>query len=194
MTDKSTKIQLLIFVLLWITPFVSCQCAVNVNETGRYTNPVIDENFPDPTTTRAPDGWFYVYATKTIIDGQPVNIQVARSEDLITWEHLGDALPEKPSWALQTNHFWAPHVHYDEDLKTYFLYYSAYPDNGGGKCITVATSTKPEGPFIDKGSPMLCGESFINIDPMTFDDPRTGKIFMYWGSAFQPIKVPGVDA
>ena len=35
----------------------------------------------------------------------------------------------------------------------------------------------------------MCGEGFINIDPMTFDDPVSGKKLMYWGSGFEPIKV-----
>ena len=39
------------------------------------------------------------------------------------------------------------------------------------------------------GKPLQCGESFVNIDPMAFDDPATGKRLLYWGSGFQPIKV-----
>jgi arabinan endo-1,5-alpha-L-arabinosidase len=39
------------------------------------------------------------------------------------------------------------------------------------------------------GKPLLCGEGFVNIDPMAFDDPATGKRLLYWGSGFQPIKV-----
>lgn len=30
---------------------------------------------------------------------------------------------------------------------------------------------------------------FVNIDPMAFDDPRTGRRLLYWGSGFGPIKV-----
>ena len=39
-----------------------------------------------------------------------LNIQVARSADLVGWTRLGDALPAKPAWASQTQDFWAPHV------------------------------------------------------------------------------------
>jgi len=39
------------------------------------------------------------------------------------------------------------------------------------------------------GHPLKCGESFVNIDPMSFDDPATGKRLLYWGSGFQPIRV-----
>lgn len=152
-----------------------------------YTNPVFDTDFPDPTVLQASDGWFYAYATQTIINGQTVNIQVARSPDMISWEHLGDALPVKPAWANQTQKFWAPHVSQFGD--TFYLYYSADPNTLTGLCLAVATSKSPRGPFADVGQPLKCGESFINIDPMAFDDPRTGKRLLYWGSGFQPIRV-----
>ena len=58
-----------------------------------------------------------------------------------------------------------------------------------GLCLAVATASKPEGPFTDIGKPLQCGEGFINIDPMAYDDPATGKRLLYWGSGFGPIKV-----
>jgi arabinan endo-1,5-alpha-L-arabinosidase len=157
-----------------------------------YTNPVFDTDFPDPTVMRASDGWFYAYATQTITGKGMANIQVARSRDMINWEHLGDALPVKPVWANQTQKFWAPHVSQFND--TYYLYYSADPNSLTGLCLAVATSKSPRGPFSDSGKPLKCGESFINIDPMAFDDPRTGKRLLYWGSGFQPIKVQELAA
>ena len=39
------------------------------------------------------------------------------------------------------------------------------------------------------GHPLQCGKEFINIDPMAFDDPVSGKHLLYWGSGFAPIKV-----
>jgi arabinan endo-1,5-alpha-L-arabinosidase len=152
-----------------------------------YANPVFDTDFPDPTVMRASDGWYYAYATQTILDGQTLNIQVARSKDLINWEHLGDALPVKPRWANETQKFWAPHVSQFGD--TYYMYFSADPNTLTGLCLAVATSKNPRGPFTDSGRPLKCGESFINIDPMAYDDPATGKRLLYWGSGFQPIRV-----
>lgn len=155
--------------------------------TSVYTNPVLDLDFPDPTVVRAADGWFYAYATQTIVSGQTINIQVARSKDLISWEHLGDALPTKPVWASETQKLWAPHVSRFGD--TYYMYYSADPNTLTGLCLAVATSKSPRGPFKDSGQPLKCGASFVNIDPMAFDDPRTGKRLLYWGSGFEPIRV-----
>ena len=159
---------------------------------GTYANPVLDADFPDPVVMKAPDGFYYAYATQTQIGGKWVNIQLARSRDLVSWQHLGDALPAKPVWASKTQDFWAPHVARHGD--TYYMYYSAKPDaalsdDKKGLCLAVATAGGPLGPFVDMGKPLHCGESFVNIDPMSFDDPATGKRLLYWGSGFQPIKV-----
>ena len=157
-----------------------------------YENPVLDADFPDPTVLRAPDGAYYAYATQGERDGRMLNVQVARSRDLVRWERLGDALPTKPAWASRTQDFWAPHV--SEHDGRYYLYYSAKPDAAlsdttRGLCLAVATARRPEGPFTDVGRPLLCGPGFVNIDPMAFDDPRTGRRLLYWGSGFGPIKV-----
>ena len=163
-----------------------------------YVNPVLDANFADPTVVRASDGDYYAYATQGTRANRKLNLQVARSNDLVTWTHLGDALPIKPRWARTTNSFWAPHV--SEHGGTFYLYYSAEPDPPAGEkkakglCLAVATAKNPRGPFVDKGEPLLCGESFVNIDPMAFDDPATGKRLLYWGSGFQPIKVQELAA
>ncbi len=156
-----------------------------------YTNPILDCDFPDPAVVLAPDGFYYAYATQTQRDGRWINIQLARSANLIDWEHLGDALPVKPEWAQGTQDFWAPSVIHDGS--TYFLYYSATPDfchaPEQGHALAVATSDSPAGPFVDMGMPLLLGAGFEFIDPMAFDDPVTGKHYLYWGSGFQPIKV-----
>lgn len=168
-----------------------------------YTNPVFDTDFPDPTVIFATDGWFYAYATQTILDGRSFNIQVARSRDLVNWTHLPDALPVKPAWANRTQQFWAPDAH--QRGNKFYMYFSAVLNSDLAEqfkkennaessreevfCLGVATSQAPAGPFTDSGKPLKCGLSFVNIDPMAFDDPKTGKKYLYWGSGFQPIKV-----
>ena len=166
----------------------SCPAAAQPSR-ATYTNPVLDADFPDPTVIRAPDGYYYGYATQTQRGGKWVNIQLARSTDLVHWRYYGDALPAKPGWAAKTQDFWAPHV--QRDGRRYILYFSAKPDTSDerhGMCLGVATAHSPLGPFVDIGRPLLCGTAFVNIDPMAFDDPATGKHLLYWGSGFEPIK------
>ena len=151
-----------------------------------YSNPVLNRDFADPTVIRTANGKYYAYATQ----GNGQNIQIASSNDLFHWKPAGDALPQKPVWADKTSSFWAPHVLYDAGLKKYVLFFSsATNDTAIGKCIGVAFADLPIGPFIDKGSPLICGEGFINIDPMAMIDPETGNKLLFWGSGFQPIKV-----
>ena len=169
----------------------ACQTAP-VPARAAYSNPVFDADFPDPAVIRAEDGYYYAFATQTERDGRMINLQVARSADLVSWEHLGDALPVKPQWASRTQDFWAPDVKHADGI--YHLYYSAKPDaaltdESRGLCLAVATATSPQGPFTDVGRPLECGKGFVNIDPMAFDDPVTGKRLLYWGSGFEPIKV-----
>ena len=160
-----------------------------VEEAGRvFTNPVVNRNFPDPTVIKAENGSYYAYATNTKIDERPINIQILKSEDLLHWKSQPDAMPDKPSWADKD--FWAPHVTYNENTQKYYLFYSGESnDENLGKCLGVAISDSPEGPFKDKGDPLLCGEGFKNIDPMVYRDKSSGRNFLYWGSGFENIKV-----
>lgn len=172
----------------------SCAAPQQVAPAG-YANPVLDADFPDPAVLKAPDGYYYAYATQTERDGKWLNLQVARSKDLIHWEHLGDPLPAKPIWASKTQDFWAPDV--VRDGSRYIMYYSAKPDTADerhGLCLAAATASRPQGPFTDMGKPLHCGTGFVNIDPMAFDDPATGKRLLYWGSGFGPIKVQELAA
>ena len=152
-----------------------------------YTNPIFDDNFPDPAVVRAPDGWYYAYGTQTKRAGRVINLQVARSRDLVRWEDLGEGLPEKPAWARQSQKIWAPHVSVHEGR--YYLYYSTRPDGADSFSLAVAVAAAPAGPFVDAGRPLLPGPGFTCIDPMAFDDPATGQRLLYWGSGFGPIWV-----
>ena len=152
-------------------------------------NPVFNADFPDPTVINA-NGTYYAYATQGRHNGKMNNIQLATSKDLFNWTYVGDALPQKPTWANTTQDFWAPHVLYDKDISKYVLFYSGKAnDKNYDKCIGVAFAETPEGPFIDKGTPLILGEGFTNIDPMAMVDPKSGKKILYWGSGFAPITV-----
>ncbi len=152
-------------------------------------NPVLDIDFPDPTVINI-NGTYYAYATQANHDGKMTDIQVASSKNLFDWKYEGDALPQKPTWASHTQDFWAPHVLYDSTISEYVMFYCAKSNDASlDKCIGVAFSKDPTGPFIDKGTPLIEGKGFADIDPMAMVDPQTGKKLLYWGSGFQPVRV-----
>jgi arabinan endo-1,5-alpha-L-arabinosidase len=152
--------------------------------TAKYTNPVIDSDFADPAVIHAADGAYYAYATQ----GPWGSIQVGRSQDLVHWTRAGDALNPKPAWANSTQNFWAPHV--SIAAGTYYLYFASDQNgHGSDKCIGVATSQTPVGPFQATAQPLMCAPGFEAIDPMLFDDEKSGKHFLYWGSAGKPLRV-----
>jgi arabinan endo-1,5-alpha-L-arabinosidase len=159
------------------------------SESPFNTRVALDHDFPDPGVVKADDGFYYAYSTQTITETLPhtlVNIQTARSKDLTHWDLLGEVMPTKPSWAKSTQFFWAPDVSLHDG--TYYMYFSALPDTLEGFCLGAATSKSPRGPFVDSGQPLVCGKSYVNIDPMSFDDPVTGQRLLYWGSAFESIR------
>lgn len=155
-----------------------------------YQNPVLDRDFPDPALIKV-GSTYWAYATQTFLaNGARINIQLASSPDLVNWTYRGDALPTKPAWSTQVWNFWAPHVTYAADQSKYIMYFSADADTAG-MCIGIATSDVPQGPFTDVGGPLACGPNgdFEYIDPMEFDDPASGKRYLYWGSGYKPISV-----
>ena len=116
-----------------------------------FSNPVLDDNFADPFILEV-DGTYYAYATGDL----NVNIQVARSPNLVEWEHLGEALPRLPNWQPSAKGLtWAPEV-----LATpagFVMYYTGRDVQAGKQCITTAVAATPEGPFVDDSEvPLIC--------------------------------------
>jgi len=148
-----------------------------------FLNPILSNDFPDPCVMQDNAQNFYAYATQS----GGVKIQGARSNDGASWQYLGEMLPNKPSWASKSNDWWAPDV--QKHGNTYVMYFAASGDATNSMCIGVAFSSSPEGPFTATGKPVHCDQNFIAIDPKSFDDPVSGKIYLYWGSDFAPISV-----
>ena len=121
-------------------------------------------------------GYFYMYATSDEIGVS--GYQCWRSKDLVNWECRGVAfVPDRNCWAL-TN-YWAPEVIYDEDDKTYYMYYNADNlSNGGVKCMGLATSKTPYGPFVQYTNPdkgITLTTPLFDFTKMADDDPLTEK-------------------
>ena len=121
-----------------------------------------------------------LYAYPTTGGGQ---FRAYSSSNLGDWRDEGVILDfGDVSWTNSGNS-WAPAMHRRGD--DYFFYYSV---GGPTSYIGVATGSSPTGPFTDKGSPLLSddtgfGPQFEAIDPMVFEDPASGKTYLYAGGS-----------
>jgi beta-xylosidase len=142
---------------------------------GEFQNPVLVRNFADPFVLEV-DGVYYAYATGDLT----YNIQVARSEDLVEWDHLGEALPRLPFWQPSAKGLtWAPEVL--EVDGTYVMYYTARDVQAGLQCLAVAIAEAPEGPYVDESDePFLCQyDEGGSIDAAPFVD-TDGTAWLLW--------------
>jgi hypothetical protein len=116
-----------------------------------------------------------------------------------TLEHLGqevDALPTLPPWTQGGT--WAPDVRHVDGR--YVMWFSApnvhdvLPTGAEAKCLGVATSNTPLGPFVAGAAPVVCDPSG-SIDPRTFLAPG-GQLWLYWkadtNAAWGPAQDPDV--
>lgn len=154
----------------------------NLLAQNKYTNPVFDQNTPDPSVVQAPDGAFYAYGTGGTC---------RKSYDLVNWEDMGIAL-KRPTWndSVRTDKngkqhpmrfsLWALDV--SRVGKKYLVHYaSAYWGNETRTGLGVAEGTSPT-EFTDCGK-MFCSTEIgvqNSIDPCYVKDK--GKKYLIWGS------------
>jgi beta-xylosidase len=152
---------------------VSGACAQLAGGTG--TGLVYPFDFPDPAVILV-GHTYYAYATNSVAG----NIQIIESTDLSHWTAVGNALPSLPPWATP-NYTWAPSV--TTIGGTYLLYYAVDVAGTGQECISVASASGPQGPFVDKSTaPLECQKSLGgSIDPASFIDTN-GTPYLVWKS------------
>ena len=154
---------------------VSSACLTLAGGTG--TGLVYPFDFPDPDVLHAGASYF-AYATNSVGG----NIQIIESSDLTHWTAVGSALPRLPAWAAPDG-TWAPSV--IQLGGTFLLYYAAIEPSleGADECISVATATRPQGPFVDSSqAPLECQPTLDgSIDPSPLVD-SSGGLFLQWKS------------
>ena len=149
---------------------------------------------------------YYIYSTT---DGTPGwgghDFSVFSSTNLTDWRDEGkmlDVKGDQVKWA--TGNAWAPAIierKCKEENKAirkgvtggykYYFYFSAHNPKTNRKEIGVAVSDSPTGPFVDSGTPIITdadrpaeasGGQAIDVD--VFQDPKSGKYYLYWGNGF----------
>jgi beta-xylosidase len=135
---------------------------------------------PDPSVIRH-KGFYYAFGTTgnaRTPDGRIFT--TLRSPDLVTWENLGGALV--PPAASRRAQFWAPEVVFHQG--TFYLYYAM----GGVETekfeLRVATSARPEGPYLDVGVKLVdCESNRFTIDAFPFRDDD-GQWYLFYARNF----------
>lgn len=155
--------------------------------------PVYAVNFPDPFIL--PYGKrFLAYATNA--NGGQANVQMAVSNDLVTWQplrddkgKLHDAMPVLPSWAKE-GWTWAPEVVRHGEGR-YLLYFTAREAKSGLQCTGVAVSGDPLGPFVSSApEPLVCQRDLGGtIDATPYRD-TDGQWYLYYKADANAVGKP----
>jgi hypothetical protein len=155
-------------------------------------NPILPGYHADPEVMYSKKtGKYYIYPTS---DGfhnwSGHSFKTYSSTDLKTWKDEGIILdfPKDLTWAEK--HAWAPCIierKMNDGTYKYFYYYSA------NKMIGVAVADNPTGPFKDPLGKALIDYKLEGqvggqqIDPDVFQDPKTGKYYLYWGCGYLAV-------
>lgn len=139
-----------------------------------YTNPVLDENAPDPFVLKV-GKTYYAYAT----NGGGNDVPTYQSWDLVHWKFAGNALAAQPKWG-RAGLTWAPEVMQFAPNR-FVLYYTTHDRLSDRQCIGAAVSSRPTGPFRDPGErPIVCQADLGgSIDASPFQD-RDGQRYLLW--------------
>ena len=176
-------------------------------EWGDGQNPVLTGFHADPEVLYSNlTKKYYIYSTT---DGTPGwgghDFSVFSSADLKSWTDEGkmlDVKGDQVKWAV--GNAWAPCIIEKKvkkgtvangvESKTgylYYFYFSAHNPESKRKEIGCAVSDSPTGPFVDCGHPIITdkdrpadakGGQAIDVD--VFQDPKSGKCYLYWGNGF----------
>jgi len=153
-------------------------------------NPLFEGADPDITIA---DGKYWIYPTNKTGFDEP-EFFVYSSPDLQTWTESGPILSfHDVRWIGddgQPTHFaWAPGIF--QKNHRFYLYYAVGPQGATPSRLGVAVSDAPDGTFVDSGKVLLTGgNGFEAIDPMVFEDKKSGKVYLYaGGSAGSTLRV-----
>jgi xylan 1,4-beta-xylosidase len=162
----------------------------------RYTNPVIEGDFPDPSVIRVDDRtqrklhidpYWAVTTGGSDVDGA---MPLFHASDLVHWQRADRrfvfAVP--PSWAQKD--YWAPEISESPDGE-FYIFYAAFCNaadptcpkdadhRNNPRCIGVAESDFPGGPYVDAGKPIIC-DQWGSIDAMAYWDHASAKQYLLW--------------
>lgn len=163
----------------------------DLSKVENHNNPVLPGSYADPEVLYShKTGKYYIYPTS---DGfkhwAGTYFKAFSSDDLKNWKDEGVILDLKKDVSWADRNAWAPSIIEKKDKNGNYKYYYYFT---AAQRIGVAVADHPTGPFVDSGKPLI--DKFPegmdrgqNIDPDVFQDPKSGKTYLYWGNYFMAV-------
>ena len=157
---------------------------------GKFKNPILNADFPDPDVIRVGDTYYMVSTTMYLFPGATI----LKSKDLVNWEYCANPLQQindNDNYNLQKglNHYaqgqWAASLNYSKGK--FYLYFIAYGKEDEGKNILL-TTTDPEGQWDMQYWP----EHYYDSGWL-FDDGENGDGYVYVACGIGDIYVNKLD-
>lgn len=153
-------------------------------------NPVLDGFYADPDVMYSnKTKKYYIYPTSDGFDGWGgYYFKTFSSTNLTNWTDEGVILDLKKDVTWADRNAWAPTIT-EKKVKGDYKYYYYFT---AAQKIGVAVSDHPAGPFKDSGKPLVNSKpegvkGGQEIDPAVFNDPVTGKSYLYWGNGYLAV-------
>lgn len=153
-------------------------------------NPILDGFYADPDVLYSnKTKKYYLYPTSDGFDGWGgFYFKTFSSSDLKHWKDEGVILDLKKDVTWGPRNAWAPTIT-EKKVKGHYTYYYYFT---AAQRIGVAVSDSPTGPFKDSGKPLIdfkpAGvKGGQEIDPAVFNDPKSGKSYLYWGNGYLAV-------
>jgi hypothetical protein len=151
------------------------------NKDGVIRNPIVRHlRTADPSAHVWADGRLWIYTSHDMDNATNYNnmdgYRVFSTSNLKTWVDHGEILHSRDvDWGMPGGGLmYAPSAAFKNG--TYYLYFPHMARDIWKWCVGVATSTRPEGPFTNRGYVKGAHE----IDPCCFVDDD-GRAYLYWG-------------
>lgn len=159
----------------------------------KRVSPVLPGYYADPNIAVFGDK-YYIYATTDGYAGWGGNVfYVWSSPDLVQWTRSAEPFltlngtSGNVPWA--TGNAWAPTI--IERNGKYYFYFSGNNPTYDRKTIGAAIADSPDGPFTAQPTAMILNNGAVTtgqaIDPAVFEDPTTGKYYIFYGNGGSDI-------
>ncbi len=157
----------------------------------QQNNPILEGYHADPEILYAEKtGKYYLYPTSDGYTGWSGDyFKVFSSDNLKDWQEEGTILDLKTQVPWGNRNAWAPAIIEKKVGKNKYKYYYYFT---AAQKIGVAVADHPTGPFIDSGKPLVSTKpegvrGGQEIDPDVFQDPVSGKYYLYWGNGYGAV-------